>query len=91
MICIHIILKHTEVPNQQIEFKMQLHRERDVSDVAGRVAIWLSQNMTFPYTGFDLLYKNQIISHSASLADAGIFKDAKIFVYLEEPSPLVAV
>ena len=91
MICIYVILKHTDVPNEKIEFKIQLHKERNVNDVVDRVAIWLKQNVTFPYISFGLIYKNQIISHSSSLADAGIVKDAKVFVLLKEPIPLDAV
>lgn len=90
VICIHVFLKHAEVPNEKIDLRILLHKERNVSDVVSRVAIWLKENFTFPYISFDLIYKNQIISNSKSLAEVGIIKDAKVFVFLKEPIPFNA-
>lgn len=63
-----------------------MHRSRDVSDILDRVSRWLGDVAShIDYTDFKLLYKNQIVSNSMSLLEAGIVEDAKVYIQLDEP------
>ena len=91
VILIRCVLKHEELlhdqPNAKAELNIQLHRLRDVSDIADRVGVWLSEivaSSQIAYTDFRLLYKNQIISKSVSLEQAGIVEDAQVYLQLVE-------
>ena len=72
------------MPREQVELTFQLHKERDIIDIASTVNRWLSEQVQVPNKGFRLLFNNQIISQSLSLAEAGITEDAKIYIQLIE-------
>ena len=87
VILIKVMLRHSDLPEDKIEMKMQLHRLRDVSDITDRVNLWLREvAVSVAYTGFRMLYRGQIVSKTVSLEEAGIIADAMVWIQLIEPT-----
>ena len=58
VILIKVMLRHSDLPEDKIEMKMQLHRLRDVSDITDRVNLWLREvAVSVAYTSFRMLYR----------------------------------
>ena len=61
ILLVQVILKHHEVPREEIDFKLQIHRERDMVDIFERVSQWLNGTIQIPFTGFRLFFKNRCL------------------------------
>lgn len=100
IITLTVVFKYTEKDDNGAVVKqykeeiltLQIHKSRDVADVWERTAQWLSKEFKYSEEGgdtFKLMYMNQYVNRKASLREAEITTDAKIYVLLEDNDPIL--